>query len=301
MSKIAIINLGNNKLAQKIAKNFKTKIIEVEANNFKDGEFHCKILDSVRNKDVFIIHSIKPPVNDNLMKVLILIDALNRSHAKSINLITPYLGYSRQDRVPELRTPLTAKLVANLIEAAGTDRVITLELHSAQIQGFYNIPLENLRPEKIFANYLKKQNLTDTVIASPDVGGVVRANRLARELKINDLVIIDKRRQKANQCEVFNIIGDVKNKNVIIYDDMIDTGGTITKAAKALKDAGAKSVIGVATHGLLSGDADQKILDSQFDKVLLSDSIEYNGQNPKIEVLSSAQILIKSINLFYKN
>jgi ribose-phosphate pyrophosphokinase len=226
---------------------------------FSDGEIDVQISESVRGKDVFIVQPTCAPTNDNLMEVLIMADALKRSSAKSIIAVIPYFGYARQDRKAAPRVPITAKLVADLLETSGITRVVTMDLHAAQIQGFFNIPVDNLFGSIIFEKYVKEKNLKNPIIASPDIGGVARARYFAQNLGL-DMVIVDKRREKANVSEVMNIIGDVDGKDVILIDDMIDTAGTMVKAAEALKAKGATSVMACCTHPVVSLYIDTKLL-----------------------------------------
>jgi len=243
---------ANEELSNEIAKYLEMPLSGAIINRFSDGEINVQISQSVRGKDVFIIQPTCAPVNDNLMELLIMTDALKRSSAKSITAIVPYYGYARQDRKAAPRVPISAKLVANLIETAGITRMVTVDLHASQIQGFFDIPVDNLYGAILFVDYIKSKNLKNPIIASPDIGGVARARYFAERLGL-DMVIVDKRRQKANESEVMNIIGDVNGKDVILIDDMIDTAGTMVKAAEALKKLGATSVMACCTHPVLSG------------------------------------------------
>ena len=240
--------------AQEVAKNLNVNVVNSNAKKFSDGEISIQIDESVRGKDVFIIQPTSAPANDTLMELLIITDALKRSSAKSINAIIPYFGYARQDRKAAPRVPITAKLVANLIETSGIDRVVTMDLHAGQIQGFFDIPVDNLFGSIIFRDYVKSKNFKNPIIASPDIGGVARARYFADQLGL-DMVIVDKKREKANESKVMNIIGDVTGKDVILIDDMVDTAGTMVKAAGMLKSKGATSVMACATHPVLSGKA----------------------------------------------
>lgn len=268
---------------------------------FSDGEINVQISESVRGKDVFIIQPTCAPTNDNLMELLIMADAFKRSSASSINAVIPYFGYARQDRKAAPRVPITAKLVANLIQSAGIDRIITMDLHAGQIQGFFDIPVDNLYGAIIFRDYVQnKKDLKNPIIASPDIGGVARARYFADQLGL-ELVIVDKRREKANVSEVMNIIGDVQNKDVILIDDMIDTAGTMCKAAQALKDKGAASVMAIGTHPVLSSSAYERIESSVLDEVVLSNSIPLRRDSSKIKILSVAPLFAEVVRRIYHN
>jgi ribose-phosphate pyrophosphokinase len=267
---------------------------------FSDGEINVQIDESVRGRDVFIIQPTGAPVNDNLMELLVMVDALKRSSAHTITAVIPFFGYARQDRKAAPRVPITAKLVANMIQTAGVDRVITIDLHAGQIQGFFDIPVDNLYGSLLFADYVKSKNLKNPIVASPDIGGVARARQFAGKLGL-DMVIVDKRREKANESEVMNIIGDVTGKDVILIDDMIDTAGTIVKAAKVLKDRGATSVMACATHPVLSGPAYKRIDDGELDELVVSDSIPLSEKSKKIKVLTAAPLFAEVIKRIYSN
>ena len=272
---IKLFALNSNKpLAEKIAKRMGLKLSTSSVVRFSDGEIQVDIDDSVRGKDVFLIQSTSAPVNDNLMELLIMIDAVRRASAASVNIVLPYYGYARQDRKTRAREPITAKLVADMIQAAGADRVLSLDLHAPQIQGFFDIPVDNLMGAPLLADYFLSNHLEeDAVVVSPDHGGVTRARKLAEFLGTS-IAIVDKRRPKANVSEVMNIIGDVKGKRAILIDDMIDTAGTITLAAQALKDAGATEVYACATHAVLSGPAVDRLNNSVIKSLVLTDSIQ---------------------------
>lgn len=272
---IKLFALNSNKpLAEKIAKRMGLKLSTSSVVRFSDGEIQVNIDDSVRGKDVFLIQSTSAPVNDNLMELLIMIDAVRRASAASVNIVLPYYGYARQDRKTRAREPITAKLVADMIQAAGADRVLSLDLHAPQIQGFFDIPVDNLMGAPLLADYFLSNHLEeDAVVVSPDHGGVTRARKLAEFLGTS-IAIVDKRRPKANVAEVMNIIGDVKGKRAILIDDMIDTAGTITLAAQALKDAGATEVYACATHAVLSGPAVDRLNNSVIKGLVLTDSIQ---------------------------
>ncbi|MDD5051851.1 MAG: ribose-phosphate pyrophosphokinase [Sulfuricurvum sp.] len=267
---------------------------------FSDGEINVQISESVRGRDVFIIQSTGAPSNDNLMELLIMTDALRRSSANSITAVVPYFGYARQDRKAAPRVPITAKLVADMFETAGIDRVVTIDLHAGQIQGFFDIPVDNLYGAIIFQEYIASKNLPNPVIASPDIGGVARARYFAQKLGL-DMVIVDKRREKANESEVMNIIGDVAGKDIIMIDDMVDTAGTMVKAAAALKARGATSVMACATHGVLSGKAFENINNGELDELVISNTLVLSGQSDKIKVLSVAPLFAEVIRRVYHN
>ncbi|MGP1450504.1 MAG: ribose-phosphate pyrophosphokinase [Wolinella sp.] len=269
-------------------------------NRFSDGEINIQISESVRGRDVFIVQPTCAPANDNLMELLIMIDALKRSSANSINLAIPYFGYARQDRKAAPRVPITAKLVADLIQRAGANRIVTMDLHAGQIQGFFDIPVDNLYGSIIFREYIKGKNLPNPIIASPDIGGVARARYFADQLGL-DLVIVDKKREKANVSEVMNIIGDVQGKDVILVDDMIDTAGTMVKAAEVLKNRGATSVIALGTHAVFSGKAYERIEQDALDEIVVTNTIPLKKESSKIRVLSVAPLFAEVIKRVYHN
>lgn len=291
---------ANPEFAKKVAKYLSLPLSEAEIKRFSDGEISIQISESVRGKDVFIIQPTCAPANVNLMELLILTDALRRSSADSITAVIPYFGYARQDRKAAPRVPITAKLVANMIQTAGIDRVVTIDLHAGQIQGFFDIPVDNLYGNIIFNDYVKNKNLKNPIIASPDIGGVARARSFAKKLGV-DMVIVDKRREKANESEVMNIIGDVEGKDVILVDDMIDTAGTIVKAAEVLKAKGATSVMACCTHPVLSGPAYERIEKGELDELVVSDTIPLSRECSKIKVLSVAHIFGEVIRRVYHN
>ncbi len=294
---------GNSNLefSKRVAKYLSLPLSECDIKRFSDGEISIQVSESVRGKDVFIIQSTCAPANVNLMELLILTDALKRSSADSITAIVPYFGYARQDRKAAPRVPITAKLVANMMQAAGIDRVVTIDLHAGQIQGFFDIPVDNLYGNIIFLDYVKRKNFKNLVIASPDIGGVARARSFAKKLKA-DMVIVDKRREKANESEVMNIIGDVEGKDVILVDDMIDTAGTIVKAADVLKSKGATSVMACCTHAVLSGPAYDRIENSKsLDELVVSDTIPLKKELPNVKVLSVADVFAEVIRRVYHN
>lgn len=277
-------------LAEAIAKDLGLHLGDAEMGIFSDGEISCTINESVRGSDVFVIQSTSSPVNDNLMELLIIIDALKRASASCITAVIPYFGYARQDRKAKSRDPISAKLVANLLTTAGADRVLTMDLHSPQIQGFFDIPLDNLQGVSILAPYFKKRIACtgkNVVCLSPDVGSVARVRNFASRIGVG-FAIIDKRRQKANVCEVMNIIGDVKGKTVLIVDDMVDTAGTLCNAAKAVIEVGgANEVYACATHGVLSGPAIERIQSSPIKELILLDTIEI----PKEKLIDKINLL----------
>ncbi len=266
---------ANLKLAKEICAQMGTKLGEAEVGAFSDGEVFVSLYETVRGSDVFVVQPTCSPVNNNLMELLIIIDALKRASAGRITAVIPYYGYARQDRKAKARDPITAKLVANMITAAGADRVLTMDLHAAQIQGFFDIPVDNLAGNPIFVDYYAKKfggSCEDMVVVSPDVGSVSRARAFAQKLHMQ-LAIVDKRRQRANQCEVMNVIGDVSGRNCILFDDLVDTGGSLCNAAQALVDNGARSVHACASHGVLSGPAIDRINASPIQELALLDTI----------------------------
>ncbi|EOI4818029.1 ribose-phosphate pyrophosphokinase [Campylobacter jejuni] len=291
---------ANVEFARQVSKYLSLPLSDSRVKRFSDGEISVQIDESVRGKDVFIIQSTCAPTNDNLMELLILTDALRRSSANSITAIIPYFGYARQDRKANPRVPITAKLVANLIQASGIDRVATIDLHAGQIQGFFDIPVDNLYGSIVFNDYIKAKHFKNAIIGSPDIGGVARARSVAKHLGL-DIVIVDKRREKANESEVMNIIGDVKDKEVILVDDIIDTAGTIVKAAEALKEKGAKSVMACCTHAVLSGKAYERIASGVLDELVVTDTIPLKEQLPNIKVLSVAPVFAEVIRRVYHN
>jgi len=273
--KLKIFALNSNKpLAEKIAAEVGVPLGKSSVKRFSDGEIQINIEESIRGDEIFLIQSTSAPVNDNLMEILIMIDALRRASAKTINVVLPYYGYARQDRKARSREPITAKLVANMLTMAGADRILALDLHAVQIQGFFDIPVDHLMGAPLLADYYLSNDLAENaVVVSPDHGGVTRARKLADFLK-TPIAIIDKRRPRPNVSEVMNIIGNVNGKRAIIIDDMIDTAGTITLAAQALKDAGATEVFACCTHPVLSGPAIQRIEDSVIKQMIVTDSID---------------------------
>jgi ribose-phosphate pyrophosphokinase len=293
-----VAGTANQEFAQKIANAIGQKLADVTVNRFSDGEINVNITESVRGDDIFIIQPTCAPANDNLMELLILVDAFKRSSAGEINAVIPYFGYARQDRKAAPRVPISAKLVADMISKAGVDRVITMDLHAAQIQGFFDIPVDHLLGSMLFIDYIKDKNLPNPIIASPDVGGVARARTYAEKLGY-DLVIVDKKREKANVSEVMNIIGNVEGRDVIILDDMVDTAGTLTKAADVLKSKGATSVMACCTHGVLSGPAFERISNSSLDELVIADTIPLKEDHDKITVLTASTLFAETIKRIY--
>ncbi|TDL94238.1 ribose-phosphate diphosphokinase [Macrococcus brunensis] len=304
-TKLKIFSLeSNHLLADEIAKHVGLPLGKSSVKRFSDGEIQINIEESIRGCDVFIIQSTSNPVNDHLMELLIMIDALKRASAVTINVVMPYYGYARQDRKARSREPITAKLVANLLETAGADRVIALDLHAPQIQGFFDIPIDHLMGEPILSDYfLEKEDidLESLVIVSPDHGGVTRARKMADRLKA-PIAIIDKRRPKPNVAEVMNIVGDINGKTAIIIDDIIDTAGTISIAAQALIDKGAKEVYACCTHPVLSGPAFERIENSAIKELIVTNSINLpqEGRPAKIVQLSVAELLAQAIVRIYE-
>ncbi|MBU0636088.1 ribose-phosphate pyrophosphokinase [Candidatus Micrarchaeota archaeon] len=293
---------SNKPLAEHIARLLNVPLIQVELKRFADGESYARIGENVRGRDLFIIQSTSPPINDHLMELLILIDAAKRASAARITAVLPYFGYARQDRKSASREPITAKLVADLISKAGADRVMTVDLHSGQIQGFFDIPVDNLMADKLFARALSEELKQNLVIVAPDVGATRRAGALAKDLKA-ELAIINKSRPKQNECVVLNVIGSVQNKNCLLFDDLADTCGTLVHAAHALKEKGANSVNGFVAHALLSKNAVQRIKDSSIQTLFTTDSIHQKsiGETTKLKVVSLADLLAKAIEYTHKN
>ena len=295
--KFKIFSLNANRpLAQEIADRIGVPLSDLTVNRFADGEVQVNINETVRGHHVFVVQPTHNPVNENLMELLVMIDALKRASAKTINVIMPYYGYSRQDRKAKARQPITAKLVANLIEAAGATRVMTMDLHATQIQGFFDIPIDDFRAMPIIAKYFIDKNLEDIVVVSPDHGGAARAGVLAEYLNA-PIAIIDKRRPKPNVAEVMGLIGEVEGKHAIIIDDMIDTAGTIQIAANALKERGALSVYAACTHPILSGPAVERIENSAIKELVTTNTINLpeEKRSPKITQLSVGELLAEGI------
>jgi len=285
---------ANPVLAEQISKKLGIDLTEAKIGRFSDGEIQVKIIDCVRGDDCFIVQPTCAPVNENVMELLVIADALKRASARRITAVIPYYGYARQDRKAEPRVPITSKLIANLITASGIDRVLTVDLHARQIQGFFDIPVDHIYARPVLLQYFLDLKLHNPIVVSPDAGGVERARAFAKLLNA-DLAIVDKRRPRPNEAAIMNIIGDVKGRNAIILDDMIDTGGTLTKVADAIKAAGAIKVYAAASHGVLSGQAIEKIQKSSLEEVAITDSIPHNSDIPKIKVLSIASLLAEAI------
>ncbi len=284
---------SNPKFAESVAEALAIPLAKVRIKNFSDGEIWVKYDENIRGEDLFIIQSTMPP-SDNLFEMLMLIDAAVRASAKRITAVIPYFGYARQDRKDQPRVAITSKLVANLITTAGADRVITMDLHAPQLQGFFDIPVDHLYASNTFVKYFKEQKIKHTIVASPDVGGTKMARSYARRFN-TDLIVIDKRRPAPNVAEVMNIIGDPSGKNVIMVDDLIDTAGTFANAAVALMKAGAKSVCGACTHAVLSGEAFKRIEDSPIESLIVSDTLPVQNQSKKIKVQSVAPVFAEAI------
>ncbi|SDV48216.1 ribose-phosphate pyrophosphokinase [Chitinasiproducens palmae] len=290
---------ANPGLAHEVVNILGIPLGKAAVSRFSDGEISVEIQENVRGKDVFVLQSTCAPTNDTLMELMIMTDALKRASAGRITAAIPYFGYARQDRRPRsARVAISAKVVANMLESAGVDRIITMDLHADQIQGFFDIPVDNIYATPILLADLQKQNYDNLLVVSPDIGGVVRARALAKQLN-TDLAIIDKRRPKANVAEVMNIIGDVEGRNCVIMDDMVDTAGTLCKAAQVLKDRGALKVFAYATHPVLSGGAGKRIAESSLDELVITDTIPLNAEAracAKIRTLSSASLLAETFS-----
>ena len=295
---------ANKPLAEAIAKELKIELGNIEVGHFSDGETSVHIGETVRGRDVFIVQSTSTPVNENLMELLICIDALRRASAGRITAVMPYFGYARQDRKARPRDPITAKLVADIITSSGADRVLTVDLHAAQIQGFFDIPVDHLEGGNLLSKHFKKtfedNKIDDFIVVSPDVGSVARSRKIATKLNC-PIAIIDKRRPKANQVEIMNIIGDVKGKTCLLVDDLIDTAGTICQGAEALHKNGAKEIYACCTHAVLSGPAIERIKNSPIKKLVCLDTIDMPQEKriDKIEILSVAHLLAKAIENIY--
>ena len=290
---------SNPALAQAVARHLQISLGKAAIGRFSDGELNVEIEENVRQRDVFTLQSICQPTNDNLIEMLVLIDALRRASAANITAVIPYLGYARQDRRPRsARVPITAKVVANMIASVGTDRVLTLDLHAEQIQGFFEMPMDNIYASPVLFGDIWKHKYPDLIVVSPDMGGVVRARAVAKHLDNADLAIIDKRRPRANVSEVMNIIGDVNGHSCVIVDDMVDTAGTLCKAAGALKGNGAKQVVAYCTHPVLSGPAIENITNSALDELVVTDTIPLSQPAQACETirqLTVAELIGESI------
>jgi ribose-phosphate pyrophosphokinase len=290
---------ANPVLAQDIARHLMQPLGRAMVGRFSDGEIQVEIMENVRGKDVYLVQSTCPPANDHLMELLVMADACRRASAGRITAVIPYLGYARQDRRQRaMRVPITAKLVADMIGCAGINRVLTVDLHADQIQGYFNVPVDNVYASPVLLGEVWKQKYDRMIVVSPDVGGVVRARALARRLDNADLAIIDKRRQRANESQVMNIIGDVRGRSCILVDDLVDTAGTLCQAAQALKDEGAARVIAYITHPVLSGKAVERVENSALDQLVVTDTIplgEAARKCKRIRVLSVAELLAETM------
>ncbi|MGH8175288.1 MAG: ribose-phosphate diphosphokinase [Steroidobacter sp.] len=290
---------ANPQLAQDIARHLMVPLGRAAVSRFSDGESTVELLENVRGRDVFILQPTSPPANDHLMELLVMVDACRRASAARITAVMPYFGYARQDRRPRaMRVPITAKLCANMIASAGVHRVLTVDLHADQIQGFFDIPVDNVYASPVLLGDAWKQKHDNVVVVSPDVGGVVRARALAKRLDDADLAIIDKRRPRANESEVMNIIGEVAGKSCVLIDDLVDTAGTLCHAATALKEAGAKKVLAYITHAVLSGPAVERISRSELDELVVTDTIPLREEAkscPKIRQLTVAGLLAETM------
>ncbi|MBR2577047.1 MAG: ribose-phosphate pyrophosphokinase [Firmicutes bacterium] len=293
---------SNMELATEIAKLMGQDLGDAVISTFSDGEISVSINETVRGREIFVIQSTCDPVNNNLMELLITLDALKRASAGRINVVIPYYGYARQDRKAKARDPITAKLVADLLETAGANRIITMDLHAAQIQGYFNVPVDHLLGAPILTKYFMNLNLEDAVVVSPDLGSVTRARAMAEPMDV-PIAIVDKRRPRPNVSEIMNIIGDIEDKNVILLDDMIDTAGTITNAANAMKEMGAKKVYACATHGVLSGKAIERIEASAISELVLLNTIALPEEKklPKIKTLSAAPLFAEAMMKIFSN
>lgn len=302
---------SNPELAKNIANKLGMRLGKIDVGRFSDDEIRVEIMESIRGRDVYILQSTCVPTNDNLMELLVMSDACRRSRAKSITAVVPYFGYSRQDRRPGYsRVPITSRLVADMVAAAGVEYLIAVDLHAAQIQGFFNIPTINISASPVLTGDIYKRYYgEDMIVVSPDVGGVARARTIAKQLGNADLAIIDKRRPEANVSEVMNIIGDVKDRNCVMVDDMVDTAGTLCKAAAALKENGAKKVVAYCTHAVLSGSAYSNITESELDEIVVSDTIPLSplfrqaieDGSTKVRILSMSGLLAETIHRLHNN
>ena len=297
MDKMVVFSgTANRKLSEKISASLKVKLGKLTVSRFSDGEIGVKVHENVRGKDVFVIQPTCPPVNENLIELLIILDALCRASASRVTAVIPYFGYARQDRKDQPRVPITAKLVANILYGAGANRVLTLDLHAGQIQGFFDIPVDHLYGINTVVDYFNKTKTNNLVIVSPDVGGIKMARAYAKRFRAG-LAIVDKRRNTPESTEVMNILGEVKGKNVIIVDDIVATGSSLSEAAKALKAAGAKKIFAAITHGILSNDAVGKINKSCIDSLIITDSVplDKNKKSKKIKIVSVGSLFAEAI------
>ena len=299
-NKVIFTGGSNPQLATKVAENLNANLGAIKVGTFSDGEINVEITENVRGKDTFVIQSTNFPAEKNLMELILIIDALKRASVRSITAVIPYFGYSRQDRrIRSARVPISAKVVADMLSNAGVTRIITLDIHSEQIQGFFSFPMDNIYTANLMVkDLLDNHNVEDLQVVSPDTGGVIRARSVAKTLGVKDLAIIDKRREKANESEVINLIGDVENKVCIVPDDLIDTAGTLSNASHALKEKGAKKIIAYITHPVLSGNAIENLNNSAIDKLVVSNSIDIGDKSkkcPKIDVFDISPILSQAI------
>jgi ribose-phosphate pyrophosphokinase len=294
---------SDRELATEVAGHLKLDLGDTTVSTFSDGEIMVRLNENVRGSDAFVIQSTCTPVNDNIMQLLLIVDALKRASAGRITAVIPYYGYARQDRKVQPRVPISAKMVADLITAVGTNRVLTVDLHAGQIQGFFNIPVDNLYAAPVLSEYIKRKYVSDNlVIVSPDAGGVERARSFAKRLNCS-IAIIDKRREKANECEVMNVIGDVLDKDTLLLDDMVDTAGTLTQAAKALMEQGARRVSAACTHAVLSGSAIERINNSPMEELIVTNTIPLDSKTVlcgKLKVLSLASLLGDAIKMIHE-
>ena len=292
---------ANPRLAEDIGKELGKKLGGIMVSRFSEGEIRVKIDDNVRGKDVFVVQPTCPPTNENLMELLVIIDALKRASAGRITAVVPYYGYARQDRKDQPRVPITAKLVANLLTVAGAGRVLTMDLHAGQIQGFFDIPLDHLFAVNVFVEYIEKLKLNDLVVVSPDVGGIKTARAYAKRLGAS-LAIVDKRRISPEKAEAMNILGEVEGKNAVLVDDLIATGGSLLEAANALKKAGVKKIFAAVVHGVLTGNAVENIEHSILEELIITDTIPLpdHKKHPKIRVLSVAPLLAEAIKRIHR-
>jgi ribose-phosphate pyrophosphokinase len=290
---------SNRPLAEKIAAEIGVSLGRCDIKTFSDGEIWVKYSDNIRGSDVFVVQSTHPPA-EHLLELLIMIDAAKRASARKVAAVIPYFGYARQDRKDQPRVSITAKLVANLITGAGADRVITMDLHAPQIQGFFDIPVDHLYSSAVLVRHFQRKKVPNLAVASPDVGGIKMARAYAKRLEA-DLIVIDKRRPRQNEAEVMNIIGDVREKTILIVDDLVDTAGTLCNAVTALKRAGAREVYAACTHPVFSGNALQRIDDSEIEKILVTDSIPLSNGSSRVEVESVAKIFAEAIKRTFKH
>ena len=301
-NKVLFTGGSNPQLATKVAENLNSNLGAIKVGTFSDGEINVEITENVRGKDTFVIQSTNFPAEKNLMELILIIDALKRASVRSITAVIPYFGYSRQDRrIRSARVPISAKVVADMLSNAGVTRIITLDIHSEQIQGFFSFPMDNIYTANLMVkDLLDNHNVEDLQVVSPDTGGVIRARSVAKTLGVKDLAIIDKRREKANESEVINLIGDVENKVCIVPDDLIDTAGTLSNASHALKEKGAKKIIAYITHPVLSGNAIENLNNSAIDKLVVSNSIDIGDKSkkcPKIDVFDISPIPVSYTHL----